>query len=210
MNENWAAENLQTIRTLMERSALYRRALAPVTMLTGVVGLAAGGVGWLTDCNSPRRFVVFWFAVAIVALAGSFVIIRRQALRDKEPFWSPPTRRVAQAMLPCFYIGLVAGLVSMEDDVQDMGATMQLLLILVWMALYGAALNAAGFFMPRGMKLLGWLFIIIGTGLLPRLFLHHPQPLEFRFVHVVMGLSFGGLHLAYGIYLYFTEKKNAS
>src|SRR5882724_11877448 len=24
MNENWAAENLQTIRTLMERSAVYR------------------------------------------------------------------------------------------------------------------------------------------------------------------------------------------
>lgn len=189
----------------MERSALYRRALAPVMMLTGAVGLAAGGVGWMTQCDSPRQFILFWFAVACAALAGSFVVIRRQALREKESFWSPPTRRVAQAMLPCLYIGLIAGLVfAFATD--DPDATWPL--VPVWMALYGAALNAAGFFMPRGIKLLGWLFIIAGTLLLLGL-LAQPAPPEFRFAHVVMGIAFGGLHLAYGIYLHFTEKKNA-
>jgi hypothetical protein len=206
MNANWAAENLQTIRTLMERSALYRRALAPVTMLTGVVGLAAGGVGWLTQCDSPRRFIAFWFAVACAALAGSFIVIRRQALRDKESFWSPPTRRVAQAMLPCLYTGLIAGLIfSFATD--DPAATWPL--VPVWMALFGAALNAAGFFMPRGIRLLGWLFIITGTFLLLGLVAQPAAP-EFRFAHIVMGAAFGGLHLAYGIYLHFTEKRNAS
>jgi hypothetical protein len=32
---------------------------------------------------------------------------------------------------------------------------------------------------------------------------------EFRYTHVVMGAVWGGAHLAYGIYLHFTEKKNA-
>ena len=132
MNENWAADNLQTIRTLMERSALYRRALAPVTMLTGVVGLAAGAVGWATQCDSPRRFIQFWFAVAGAALAGAFVVVRRQALRDKESFWSPPTRRVAQAMLPSLYIGLIAGaLLWARADLEDAEATW--MIIPVWM-----------------------------------------------------------------------------
>lgn len=189
----------------MERSALYRRALAPVTMLTGIVGLAAGGVGWATQCDSPRRFITFWFAVACAALAGSFLIVRRQALRDKEPFWSPPTRRVAQAMLPSLFVGLTAGLflLFVDFDAATWG------LIPVWMALYGSALHAAGFFMPRGIRLFGWLFIIMGTLLLLGL-VTQPEPPAFRFTHVVMGISFGGLHLAYGIYLHFTEKKIAS
>jgi len=206
MNENWAADNLKTIRTLMERSAVYRRALAPVTMLTGIVGLAAGGVGWMTQCDSPRRFILFWFAVAAASLAGSFIVVRRQALRDKESFWSPPTRRVAQAMLPSLYIGLIGGLIlAFATDEEDVTWA----LVPVWMALYGSALHAAGFFMPRGIKLLGWLFIIGGTLLLLGL-AALPDPPEFRFTHVAMGVAFGGLHLAYGIYLHFTEKKSVS
>ena len=46
MNPKWAEENLHTIRTLMERSALYRRALAPVMLVCGIAGLAGGVAGW--------------------------------------------------------------------------------------------------------------------------------------------------------------------
>lgn len=208
MNENWAAENLQTIRTLMERSAVYRRALAPVTTLTGIVGLAAGWVGWMTQCDSPRRFILFWFAVAAASLAGAFVVVRRQALRAKESFWSPPTRRVAQAMLPCLYVGLIAGLVVIFTTAAEV-EEVTWALVPVWTALYGAALHAAGFFMPRGIKLFGWLFIVSGTLLLIGLAALSELP-EFRFTHAAMGVIFGGLHLAYGIYLHFTEKKNVS
>ena len=206
MNPNWAAENLQTIRTLMERSAVYRRALAPVMVLTGVVGLAAGVGGWFASCDSPRRFILFWFGVAAAALVGSFVVIRRQALRDHEPFWSPPTRRIAQAMLAGLFIGLIAGLwlafVGEEDR-------LIWALIALWMALYGAALHAAGFFMPRGIKVLGCLFIAVGTLFLLGL-ISIGANLQFRYTHLIMGLTFGGMHLAYGIYLQFTEKKHTS
>ena len=41
MESNWAAEHLQVIRTLMERSAIYRRALAPIMLGTGVLVLGA-------------------------------------------------------------------------------------------------------------------------------------------------------------------------
>jgi hypothetical protein len=206
MNANWAAENLQTIRTLMERSAVYRRALAPVSMVTGGIGLVAGGAGWMSGLSAPRAFILYWFAVACVALAGAFVVVRRQAIRDQEGFWSPPTRRVAAGMLPGLYIGLVAGLLLVFVGGDSDTAWV---LVPVWMALYGSALLAAGFFMQRGIRLFGWIFIATGTLLLGWLAASGAHP-EFRFAHIVMGLVFGGLHLAYGIYLHFTEPKNAS
>ena len=45
MNDDWAAEHLQTIRTLMERAALYRRALAPIATYAGAMGILGGIAG---------------------------------------------------------------------------------------------------------------------------------------------------------------------
>src|SRR5207249_1433024 len=111
MESNWAAEHLQVIRTLMERSALYRRALAPIMSFNGVLGTAAAllGCGWRID--APRPFILYWAGVAILAMAGSFFLVRRQALKESEPFWSPPTRRITQAMLPPLVAGLIIGAV---------------------------------------------------------------------------------------------------
>ena len=49
MDSNWAEKNLEAIRTLMERSAVYRRALAPIMSFTGVVGLLGAFAGWLPN-----------------------------------------------------------------------------------------------------------------------------------------------------------------
>jgi hypothetical protein len=80
------------------------------------------------------------------------------------------------------------------------------LLAIVWIAAYGCAVHAAGFFMPRGMKLLAWMFVISAVALFASYaycrWLQTPEA-----AHYLMGVYFGLLHLAYGIYLYFTEKQ---
>ena len=75
----------------------------------------------------------------------------------------------------------------------------------IWVVLYGCAFHAAGFFMPRGMKIFGWAFIIGGCGLFAMGVPGWARPLEYA--HGIMGFFFGGLHLAYGTYLYFTEQR---
>src|SRR5580765_5506034 len=105
METNWAAEHLQTIRTLMERSAVYRRALAPIMTFVGVLGIAAAAAGEAVTGDSGRGFVLYWEGTAILALIGAFLLVRRQALKDAEPFWSPPTRRVAQGLFTPLFIG---------------------------------------------------------------------------------------------------------
>jgi hypothetical protein len=217
MDSNWAAEHLQTIRTLMERSAVYRRALAPVMSFIGALGTAGAILGHLLKIDSPRGFIFFWIGIACMAVAGSFLLVRRQALRDAEPFWSPPTRRVTEAFLPPLTAGLIVGLVlalrlgsSPAPGMPDIAHVICMLwLPLGWIVLYGCALHAAGFFMPRGMKVLGWIFVLGG----PLLFAAGIPDGFSRsdYAYGIMGSFFGALQLAYGIYLYFTEKgKNAA
>ena len=208
METNWAAEHLQTIRTLMERSALYRRALAPIMTFNGVVGVAAAAVGLGLKIDSPRAFILFWAGVAAVALAGSFFLVRRQALKDSEPFWSPPTRRVTQALVPPLAVGFIIAavlIVQVGAGEQSLANVLGMLwLPLGWVVLYGCALQAAGFFMPRGIKLFGWAFILGGCGLFA---LGIPDGVSrLQAAHGIMGFFFGLLHLAYGVYLYFTEQ----
>jgi hypothetical protein len=204
MESNWAAEHLQVIRTLMERSALYRRALAPIMIFTGVVGLVGGLLGWVLNISLAQAFVGYWAGVGVLALSGSFLLVRRQAIKEREPFWSPPTRRVAQALAGPLLIGSVAGLLALVCPGWDF--LQPWALPGFWMLLYGCALTAAGFFMHRGIKLLGWLFVACGCALMA-MRCQTAASLSLADGHKVMGGVFGGLHLAYGIYLYFTEPR---
>jgi hypothetical protein len=204
METKWAEENLQTIRTLMERSAVYRRALAPVMIFAGTVGVAGGIIGSLRELKSQNQFLIHWVVVAAVALAGSILLVRWQALKDSEPFWSPPTRRVIQALLAPFCVGAFAAAMAIYAD---QGGEIFAFVIL-WCWLYGCALCAAGFFMPRGMRLFGWVFILAGCSLVLSFLSDPVADRLFGHPDILMGAIFGGLHLAYGIYLYFTERKN--
>ncbi len=210
MQTDWASENLQVIRTLMDRSAIYRRALAPVMGLVGVTGMAAGALGAARGFDTSRQFAVYWAVVALVCLTEAFLLIRRQAVKALEPFWSPPTRRIAQAVAPAFFTGLVMAILSFLLNFRE--PSFCLLLAAIWMLLYGLAMHAAGFFMPRGIRLIGWGFILAGlAGLFYwfHFFMDFWNRPEFPYgnSNIVMGALFGGGHAAYGLYLYFTEKR---
>jgi hypothetical protein len=220
MNPNWAEENLQTIRTLMERSAIYRRALTPIMLFAGIIGFSAAGIGCYCTIMSPTAFVLYWFAVVAVVLAGAFLMVRRQAWRESEPFWSPPTRRIAQAIFPPLFSGCILGIFAIALDVLDNMPTkdspptgewppsllfLQLLPVL-WVILYGCAVHSAGFFISRGMRIFGIVIVNLGCGALLFTAIHSGEELV-HFAYVVMGFFFGVLHLACAAYLAVTEKR---
>lgn len=208
MESNWATEHLQTIRTLMERSTLYRHALAPIMLFAGLIGTLATAGGLIFHLDLPRSFGALWLGAAVVTIAGAFFIVRRQALKNRELFWSPPTRRVAQALAPALAGGMVLGVVFALFPTAG-AVDFTLLLPFLWALFYGSALHAAGSFMPRGVKWFGWVYVGLASGFL--LFLAVLQPDMEINAHWLMGFFFGALHLAYGGYLYLTEKgKNAA
>jgi hypothetical protein len=106
-------------------------------------------------------------------------------------------------MLPGLLSGGVAGLLALVCP--GWNFLPPLALPIFWLLAYGCALTAAGFFMHRGIKLLGWIFVFCGCALMAvRGAGAGPALTE---GHAIMGGTFGGLHLAYGIYLYFTEPR---
>lgn len=197
----------------MERSAIYRRALAPVMLMLGGIGIVAGVAGYFLPLADSRRFAVYWLGISCAALAGAYLQMRGQALGDGEQFWSPPTRRVTQALAPALSVGAIFGLACALSPRAFVFLPPGLLagepawqLPPVWMLAYGCAVHAAGFFMPRGFKLLGWAFIAAGIVVLVGLSrLESGAPL--RLAHLLMSIAFGGSHLAYGVYLAITEKR---
>jgi hypothetical protein len=205
MNDAEAAQQLQTIRTLMERAALYRRALGPVLLAVGFIAIAGMALGWILEVNSPTGFLRLWLAVAGIAVSTSFLMIRKQAVRMKEPFWTPPTRRVVGAMLPPLLAG-VAVTIAVVVVRPDLPATS---LPCAWSACYGLALHAAGFFTLRGIRQVGWAFFLLGsacglTAITPgteRPFLH---------AHLQMGVMFGLVHLGAAGKLLLQEKSPAA
>lgn len=181
----------------MERSTLYRRALAPIFIFAGVMGVLAAGVGLILHLNSPREFGGLWMSTAVLVVIGALFIVRRQAFKESETFWSPPTRRVTQALLPPLVAGMIWGAVVLW-----WGAFSELLPY-IWALFYGCALHSAGFFTSRGVKWFGWVYILLA-----------PIVIVFLTIidrsvngHLLMGFFFGVLHLIYGAYLYLTEKR---
>jgi hypothetical protein len=169
----------------------------------GTVGALAGVGGIVIGIDALSGFYAWWLSAAVLALAGAFVIARRQAVRDGEPFWSPPTLRVTQAMAPPLAAGLVLSLALVMVD----AAPPRGLFVLANALFYGCAVHAAGFFMPRGMKLFGWLVILLSAAGSAALAVYEPAVTGPRLAHAVMGAVFGALHLAYGAYLYVTERR---
>lgn len=206
MDQHAAAEHLQVIRTLMERSALYRRTLAPIMLWAGSAGCAASLGGLAFRIEALPAFTAWWLVTAVLVVVGAFAIARRQAVEDGEPFWSPPALRVMQAAAPPLTAGLLVSLGLAAFG----GGESRWLFVLANALFYGCAVHAAGFFMPRGMKLFGWLFIsaaCVGVLLRPVV----GAAATARPDHALMGGLFGLAHLGYGVYLYATDRrKNAA
>jgi hypothetical protein len=174
-------------------------------LCVGSVGCAAALGGSALGIDRLRWFCAWWLGAAVVAIAGAFVIARRQAMQDGEPFWSLPALRVTQALVPPLAAGLLFSLALIAFAPADLRWPF----VLANAMFYGCAVHAAGFFMPRGMTLFAWLIIafagvllFVRPGLVPGM--------GARLDHALMGGVFGLAHLAYGVYLYVTDPRKTT
>lgn len=203
MNELPAEQHLAVIRTLMERSTLYRRALGPLFLMAGSLGVVTAVAGMLLPLgNHGAGFLGLWLVTVVVVLTLALVMTRRQAGRDQEPFWPGPARRVTMAFAPPLLVGAaLTGLMV----VGSWCPPNLLALVVLWVLSYGFALHAAGSLTPRAVRYLGLVFLLTGVllaiGAWQGNLGHTP-----RIAHGLMGTTFGGFHLLCGLYLVVIKK----
>jgi hypothetical protein len=208
MNSDWAQENLRVIRTLMERSALYRRALAPLMIVSGIFGGLGAAIGIFLPVSRPLSFILFWLGIAMVTSVAALLLVRKQALKLKEPFWSSPARRICQAVAPLLAAGLMVPPALFNSLItSNPGTTPDPIIAFVWIPgiwgiLYGCAIYAAGFYTRRGIQLFGVLMAGFGMVILFWPWMNATSATG----HKLMGALFAVTHLFYGGYLGVTEK----
>ena len=196
MNEkDKAAENLEVIRSLMERATeratVYRAISGPTALLALVMGF--GGVVKMEHLLNLHWHQIWYVVLGLVVIFNTVLIVRKSQ-REKKPLFSPGLKAACRAIVPPLAVGFVGGQVLVEAKLYHYVPA-------VWMSCYGLALMSTGSFSPRSMWNLGAAFVVTGifVALFPRTGL---SLLDNR----IMGVAFGGFHLIYGALVTVSKK----
>ncbi len=181
-----AREDLRVIRQVMERSTRYSTLSGLAGVLVGLTAIAGVAVTRRLPhvYAHPLRLGAVWVTVLLLAVAIDFARNKSRASQVGKRVVSPLGAHIVQAALPAFLAGAVfTGFCALHHLLPDIWGG--------WMLCYGLAICAVGLFSVRPVSLLGGAFVVAGalTLLLPGL-----DPLD------MMYLSFGGFHVAYGVW----------
>ncbi|WP_395715427.1 hypothetical protein [Prosthecobacter sp.] len=205
-----ALENLQIIRSLMEKAHIYRAVSAPAALTGGVLALAAAGWPvWHALTNQGAAvmcdncFLYTWLAILGVASVLNVILLAREAARRNQPFISPGMRMALRAFTPPMLVGGVVG-IGLIIFLHNLT-----LAALIWALCYGLSLLGTASFSPRSLIRLGWAFVV--TGLL--LFVVWATKRDVDLLSsdlapasLVMGITFGLLHVVYALAVFVSRK----
>lgn len=195
-----AHEHLRVIRQAMERSTRY-------STLSGLSGVAVGGIA-LLGCLLTRYlvketpepdwkywFVGVWSLVLVASLAADYFFSKRRAARVGKTALSPLGKHLTRAAAPGFLAAVAFSAYAINPGHIGGYSSAGAYLYGAWMLCYAVSLLSVGMFSVREVSYLGWAFLIAGalTLLLPPNFLFGPRGM--------MALTFGGLHIAYGLWM---------
>lgn len=178
-----AMDNLHFIRSTMERAAGVTALSGWGIAATGVVGAGAA----LLAARQPdaQARLLCWLAAAPAALAASIVGAVWKARRGDEPLLAGVARKLALSFLPPMLAGALLTLALWRMDALA-------LVPALWLLLYGTAVVAGGAYSVRAVPAMGAAFLALGAAavLLPP-----------AWSDLLLGVGFGGLHLAFGPYI---------
>ena len=175
-----AIDNLAFIRETMERSTHFTAVPGYGGMLMGVTAVVAAVIA-----NSQIYMVdslLTWLIEAALAVAIGLLAMWQKLKIGGQSLLSVPARKFASGFAPPLIVGIVIVLgVWRYGDYYSMPA--------ICMLCYGAAVVCGGAFSVKVVPVMGWCFIAFGA-------IAFAIPPNYG--NLMMGLSFGGLHIIFG------------
>jgi hypothetical protein len=191
-----ALRQISEIRRLVEASGRFTLLSAGASLGAGVAALGGATLthGVLLGCGEVAELTPaaavhvgeIWLGVLGLALAGLLLGTLHRARLGGEPVLGRLLRRIAFGLAPSFMVALALTVALAGRGQYDLVAP-------VWILSYGAAAVTAGLFSRRSVQVLGCAFLALG---LISLTWGTEQPALW------LGLSFGGLHLGHGLWLW--------
>ena len=175
-----AIDNLKFIRETMERSTAFTAVPGYGGILMGVTAVVAAYIA------STQEYLVesltTWFVEACLAFAIGLLAMWQKSKIAGQSLVSAPAKKFAMSFAPPLVAGVIAVL-----GLWKYGHYYQM--APVCMVSYGAAVACGGGFSVRVVPVMGWCFILLGA-------IAFALPASNG--SLMMGLSFGGLHIIFG------------
>ena len=197
MNEQErAAQNLEVIRSMMERATVYRMISGPTALFAGVLALL---VAWFESSFYAKTWLSIWYGVALSIMIFNTILVLLKAKREETTVFSPGLMMGLRAIIPPLLIGFFIGAFAPTRSYDAV------LLSWIWMLCYGVALMSTVNFAPRSIWVLGSMFLVSGL----YCFYRWPTGTNDLDDSLLMAITFGGYHLLYGLYVIFIENKRS-
>lgn len=178
-----AIEHLEVIRQTMERSTSFTAVSGWGYVAMGLTALIAAAVAMRQA--TTEAWLAVWLAEALVAVTLALVAMHWKARRLGTPIMSVSGRRLFVGLLPALFAGGVMTVALVRSgDTRQIPA--------VWLLLYGVAVMQAGAFSVRTIPVMGAAFVLAGAIALP---------LPWWWANVMLAVSFGLVHIAFGAYI---------
>ncbi len=208
MDRAEAQGRMEEIQRIMERATLWTLLPGTAAVIGGLLVLAGCAVSYgmirsldfaaMLDIPIPQQaaFCVMWFCIGASGVLLETILTARAAKRQG---MSPTIRsaRVATfSLTPSILVAMVLTvkfLIPMDPRREEIQY-----IVPVWMMLYGTGVYTAGLFSIRAPRVLGLVFLVMGIVALA----------AFQDYGVVSAaLSFGLLHILFGIYILRKQKQ---
>jgi hypothetical protein len=191
MDPRQAAQTLEVIRTLMERTCQYQLLTAKAGLAAGTLALAGALLLLVLDPADPLAFGAVWggvFAGSLLATALGTVLRGRER---GEQVWSRQARAVLGALTPALFAGAALTAFFFARGAHPW-------LPGVWMLCYGQGALATSAYAPSSIRWLGLAMLPLGAVALA---------LGPAWATPLMGAGFGLGHLALGGALLVAERR---
>lgn len=202
MNLDEAQARMKEIQRIMERATLFTLLPGTAAVIGGLLVLGGCAVSYAMfrsldfadilrlSFAGQAAFCVMWFAIGVSGVLLEVILTTRAAARQQLVPADRPMRVAAFSLTPSVVVAAVLTfkfLIPVEPRAEEIQY-----IVPIWMMLYGTGVYTAGLFSVRPPRVLGLVFIAMGVVAL----LCFPQ-----YGVVSAALSFGLLHVVFGIYI---------
>jgi hypothetical protein len=227
MDHDEAQARMQEIQRIMERATLFTLLPGTPAVIGGLMVLAGCAISYAmirsldfagllnVSVGEQFFFCVMWFAIGVIGIVLEVVSTTRAAAKQNLVPTDRPMRVAAFSLTPSVIVAMVLTvkfLLPVNQDLWHMIRTWNFQMPLepkaeeiqyivpVWIMLYGTGVYTAGLFSIRPPRILGITFIVFGAVAM----LFFPQ-----YGVVSAALSFGLLHVVFGIYVMLKQRQKA-